>query len=135
VCSRLARRLWAERAGTTAIEFAIIAPALLATLFAAFAAGWALHCNESVDFATQTSSRGLIANPAMTQSQLQTQIQSQLASIADSSNLVVTLAEDPTTASPRLAHVNVAYTHTLGAPLLSAIKYTYNVKSTVTLAP
>lgn len=133
--NRLASWLWRDRAGTTAVEFAIIAPAFLATLFGVFALGWSLHCNESVDYAAQATARQLIANPSLTQSQLLSQVQTALSPIADPTNLALTLTEDSATTSPRLAHVTVAYTHTLAGPYLPSLKYTYNATSTVTLSP
>lgn len=135
MCSRRVRRLWGDRSGTSAVEFAIVAPAFLALLFGVFALGWALHCNQSVDFAANVAARGLIADPSLSQSQLQTQVQNLLSTFADPSNVTVTLTEDAATASPRLAHVSVAYTHLLAAPFTSSLKYTYNASSTVTLAP
>jgi Flp pilus assembly protein TadG len=135
VCSRRLLGLWRDRRGTSALEFAIIAPAFLAMLFGVFELGWALHCNQSVDYATNVAARGLIADPSLSQSQLQAQVQGLLTTVADPTNVTVSLTEDAATASPRLAHVSVAYTHVLAAPFTSSLKYTYNASSTVTLAP
>ena len=132
---RLWGGLWGDRAATGAVEFAIIAPAFLALLFGVFELGWALHCNQSVDWAVQTTARQLVGTPSLTQAQLQSQIQSQLTGIADPSQVTVSLAEDPVGASPRLAHVSATYAHTIGVPFLPSFNYTYNTSSTMILNP
>lgn len=124
-----------DRSGTSAVEFAIIAPVLFALLFGVLELGWALHCNQSVDWAVQNAARKLVVTPALTQSQLQTTVQSMLTNIADPSSVTVSLTEDPAGTSPRLAHVSASYAHTINVPLLSSFDYTYRTSSTMVLNP
>jgi Flp pilus assembly protein TadG len=135
VCNRLIRKAAADRRGTTAVEFAIIAPALVALLFGAFELGWALHCNESVDYAVNVAARELVATPSLTQSQLQSEVQTQLRTLADPTQVTVTLNEDPASASPRVAHVLASYKHTMNVPMLTGFSYTYNTSSTAVISP
>jgi Flp pilus assembly protein TadG len=129
------RSLIGDRAGTTAVEFAIVAPMFLAMLFGVFEMGWAFHCNQTVDYATTTAARSLIANPSLSQSQLQTKVQTLAGQLADNNGISVALSEDASNASPRLARVTATYTHSFTVPFLSAWHYTYNTKSVVTLSP
>jgi hypothetical protein len=104
-------------------------------LFAVFQLGWALHCNESVDYALNIAGRSLVSNPSMTQSDLQTKVQSLLTNIADPSNVTVTLTEDPAGTSPRLAHMTASYAHTVSVPMVNGFNYTYQTTSTTLLSP
>jgi Flp pilus assembly protein TadG len=104
-------------------------------LFGVFQLGWALHCNESVDYALNKAARTLVSNPAMTQDQVQTNVRTLLTSIADPNNVSVTLTEDDPSASPRLAHLSASYVHTVSVPGLTGFGYTYNTSSTTILSP
>jgi Flp pilus assembly protein TadG len=108
---------------------------LFALLFGLFQLGWALHCNQSVDWAVQTAARQLVATPALTQSQLQSTVQSLLTHVADPSSVTVSLTEDAAGVSPQLAHVTASYVHTIEVPFLSSYSYTYNTSSTMVLNP
>jgi Flp pilus assembly protein TadG len=127
--------LWRDRRGATALEFALVAPAFLACLFGVFQLGWALHCNESVDYALNKAARSLVSNPSMTQDQVQTNVRDLLTSIADPSNVTVTLTEDDPSASPRMAHLSASYVHTVSVPGLDGFSYTYQAGSTTILSP
>jgi Flp pilus assembly protein TadG len=129
------RRAAADRRGAGAVEFAIVAPAMIVLLFAVFALGWAFHCNQSVDYALQVVTRELVATPTLTQAQLQSDVQAQLATLADPTQVTVSLSEDSVNASPRLAHVSASYRHTMNVPLLSDFTYTYQTSSTAVITP
>jgi Flp pilus assembly protein TadG len=127
--------MWRDSSGATALEFALVAPAFLACLFGVFQLGWALHCNESVDYALNKAARTLVSNPAMTQDQLQTNVRDLLTSIADPTNVTVTLNEDAVGTSPRMAHLQASYVHTLAVPWMDGFSYTYQTGSTTILSP
>jgi Flp pilus assembly protein TadG len=135
VWSRRLARLTGDQGGASAVELAILAPALFAMLFGAFQLGWALHCNQSVDWAVQAASHQLVGTPTLTQSQLQSTVQSMLNGVADPSQVTVSLTEDPVGASPRMARVTASYAHTITVPFLKAYSYTYNTSSTMVLSP
>lgn len=133
---RLRRGLCGDRRGTSAVEFAIIAPVFIALLLGVFELGWALHCNQSVDWAVQTAARQLVANPTMTNAQLTSSVQSILSNLDYDPNAVtVSLTEDPAGASPRLAHVTASYAHAINVPFINPVSYTYNTTSTMVLSP
>jgi Flp pilus assembly protein TadG len=133
--AKRASRLVDDRSGTSALEFAIIAPVLFALLFGLFQLGWALHCNQSVDWAVQNATRQLVATPTLTQPQLQSTVQSLLTHVADPSSVTVSLTEDPAGAHPQMAHVSASYVHTIEVPFLPPNSYTYNTSSTMVLSP
>ncbi|MEZ5920773.1 MAG: pilus assembly protein [Parvularculaceae bacterium] len=54
---RGARRAAADREGSTAVEFAIIAPTFLALMFSTFEVGWFYFANSQVDGATLEAAR------------------------------------------------------------------------------
>jgi Flp pilus assembly protein TadG len=135
VCSSRLGRLARDRRGTSAVEFAIIAPVLFALLFGGFELGWALHCNQSVDWAVQTATRQLVGTPSLTQPQLQSTVQSLLTNVADPSQVTVSLTEDPAGASPRMARVSATYAHTIDVPFVSSFKYVYSTSSAMVLSP
>jgi Flp pilus assembly protein TadG len=135
VCNRRLGRLADDRGGASAVEFAILAPVLFALLFGVFQLGWALHCNQSVDWAVQTAARQLVGTPSLTQAQLQSKVEALLTGGADPSHVTVALTEDPAGASPRMAQVSAAYAHTIDVPFLSTFNYTYNTSSTMVLNP
>jgi Flp pilus assembly protein TadG len=123
-----------NRAGATAVEFAILAPVMFAMLFGVFQLGWALHCNQNVDFAVQRATRQLVGTPSLTQPQIQANVRSLLTG-PDPSQVTVNLIEDPAGTSPRKALVTAAYAHSIDVPLLNSFSYTYNTSSTMVLSP
>ena len=104
-------------------------------LLGVFALGWAFHCNQSVDYAVQVVTRQLVVTPTLTQAQLQSQIVSQLGVLGDPTQVTVSLTEDPSGSTPRLAHVSASYKHTMNVPLISDFTYTYQTSSTAVLNP
>ena len=128
-------RLWSDAGGATAVEFAMVAPVFVAMLIGVFQLGWALHCNQSVDYALNIAGRSLVSNPSMSQSDLQTHVQSLLTNIADPDSVTVTLTEDPAGSSPRLAHMTASYAHTVSVPLVTGFSYTYQTSSSTLLNP
>jgi Flp pilus assembly protein TadG len=131
-------RLAQDRSGANAVEFAIIAPVFLALLFGVFQLGWALHLNQSVDYAVQNVTRQLVATPSLTLSQVTADVQAQAKQngVADAlQSVTVTLTEDPAGTSPQMALVSAAYVHTIGVPFLPTYSYTYNTSSTMVLSP
>ena len=54
---RIFRRAIADQDGSTAVEFAVIAPAFLALMFSTFEVGWFYFVNSQVDAATLNAAR------------------------------------------------------------------------------
>jgi Flp pilus assembly protein TadG len=106
---------------------------LFALLFGLFQLGWALHCNQSMDWAVQTATRQLVANPALTGLQLQSMVRSQLTGVADPNSVTVSL--NLAGKSPQTAYVTASYVHTIEVPFLPPYSYTYNTSSTMVLNP
>lgn len=125
--------LVADRRGSTAVEFAFIAPAFFALLFGLFQFGWAMHCSSSVRYALEQTSRSLMLNPAITQSQVETAVRSQLETIADPNNVTVTLTQETPSPGVTLVRATSLYQHVVSAPFLG--DYTLNYTHSVSVIP
>ena len=98
------RRFRRATAGSTAIEFAFIAPLLLVTILFLMSVGYILFMMESLDYATQKAARqvrtgyvqGATTNVALTQTQFRTQVICPLLpSMFNCSNVIVNLQAVP----------------------------------------
>lgn len=125
--------LVADRRGSTAVEFAFIAPAFFALLFGLFQFGWAMHCSSSVRYALEQASRSVMLNPAITQTQVQTAVRSRLQAIADPTNVTVTLAQETPSPGVTLVRATSHYQHVVSAPFLG--DYTLNYTHSISVIP
>ena len=110
------RRGLADRAGATALEFAVISPLLITLIFGIWYAGWAFYCGSEVRHAVELGSRVYVFNPNATLSTLQTAVSSHLISVPMSS---VTL--NATTAAVGAAtneHITWSYQTTAPIPFI-----------------
>lgn len=124
------RNLVRNQRGATAIEFAFVSPIFLSIIFSLFQFGWAQHKLSSVRFAMETASRGLLLNPALTQTQLSDAVKAQLADVADD-DVTITLVIE-TTSAGNVAKLTGAYTSHIGVPLLAT--YPFDWTTTVSTA-
>lgn len=70
-----------DTGGSSALEFAVCAPILLALIFGVFALAWAQHSQSSVRFSVEQASRSLSLNPALTQAEIDRMIRNQVPEI------------------------------------------------------
>jgi Flp pilus assembly protein TadG len=89
-------RFSAERSGTTAVEFALIAPPFFALLFAIFETTLFLFAQSALQNAANQAARlfmtGQVQNAGTTQSQFQTQICPLVSALFTCSNVMVNVA-------------------------------------------
>lgn len=123
-----ADRLARDESGATAIEFAIVAPVCLAMMFGILQFGWALHCAASARFALERAMRSVTLNPTMTETQLASAVEADLAAIADPDEVTVTLRRE-TIAGASSAVGTATLTTEVGVPTL----YTYPITFTATV--
>jgi len=85
-----ARRAVADKKGSTAIEFAIIAPTFLALMFSTFEVGWFYFANSQVDAATIDAARlirtGQAQEQGLTKDQFFNQVCPHLAAFGNCTN-------------------------------------------------
>jgi len=112
-------RLCVERSGTTAVEFALIAPPFLALLFAILETTLFLFAQATLQNAAVQAGRlfmtGQVQNAGTTQTQFQTQICPLVSALFTCSNVMV----------------NVAAYSNFGGAVTSAPTLTYNSNGTV----
>lgn len=127
-----ARRFLANRSGASAVEFALVLPALIVLLGGLGQFAWLQHCNSSLRYALATSSRALLLDPKLNQQTLQDMVRGKL-SAADP-DVAVTLVIDTPAGGGKIATLTGGYSHSLQLPLLPAIPFAYQT-SVVTPLP
>lgn len=126
------RRLFADRSGASAVEFALVLPALIVLLGGLGQFAWLQHCNSSLRYALATSSRALLLNPNLTQQALQDMVRAKL-SAADP-DVTVTLVIDLPASGGKIATLTGGYSHSVQLPLLPDMPLAYRT-SVVTPLP
>jgi Flp pilus assembly protein TadG len=124
------RRYRRETGGAAAVEFALVVPVFLAIMMTIWEFGFAQHKLSSIRFAMEQASRSLMVNNALTQSQLQTMVRTQLSSIADN-NVTVTLTST-TVSGATVKKLTGTYTSSIGIPGMATIPISW---STVVSTP
>ena len=82
--------LW-DSSGASALEFALVAPALFLTIAGAAQVGWTLHCAATVRWSLETSARNLLFNPSESADTLKQAMVAKLAGKASAQDLTVTI--------------------------------------------
>lgn len=123
------RSLLANKEGGAALEFALLAPPLIAMLFGTFQLGWAMNSASIVHDALMTQSRALAFNANMTNQQLQTAVRSQVAGLTDR-DVTVTI-DHQVVNGVNSAVATATYTASIQVPLLGSYPVSFN--STVTV--
>lgn len=118
------RDLARDERGAGALEFAILAPVLLTCIFGIIQFGWALHCAASVNFALEEASRTLLLNPNTNAAQLQSKVQSSVASLADGGAVTVTLT-DTVAGGVTVTTATSTYKHAFTVPFLPKYNLTF----------
>jgi Flp pilus assembly protein TadG len=115
--ARLARNL----SGATALEFALITPPLIMTVFGTWYLGWAFNCAGEVRHAVELSSRLYITNSSTTLSQLSTAVSGHLNDVSISQ--VTLAASSQTIGTATVEHITWSYTATAPIPLVSTLSF------------
>ena len=120
------KRKWPFRAvagnesGSTAVEFAIIAPVFFAALFGIAQFGWAFLCGHSVRSAVQKEARLLISNPATTASQIKAAVLDDLDSLINPT-ITIGLSTETVTSGAQLTRVTWTYNHPVLFPFSPSV--------------
>lgn len=128
------RRFAADRGGATILEFAIVAPVLIAMLVGVFNVGFAMYCGAAVRNAIQRSSRVLIMTPATTAATIKTNAQAVLVDVPVN-NLAVTVTTETVTASMQVKRVSWTYDYALWVPFASNSTLSFGSSMVVPMAP
>ena len=112
------RRFAKDASGTTALEFALISPALILLVVGGIQLAWTLHCAATVRWALETNARNLMMQPGETADTLKTAMVNSLAGKATAQNLTVTITPDNSGPSTMLVATSVFQT-TLSVPFVN----------------
>jgi len=129
----LSLRFGRDEAGSSALEFAIIAPAFIVLLIGIISIGWGMHRISTVRLAVEESGRALQVNPGLTQGQLAAMIKDELKSIGGS-NVVVSLSSQTDATGINIANLTAVYEFEISIPLLPSYQFHYTTSVSVPLA-
>ena len=119
------RRRLADTSGATALEFALISPALIMLLVGGFQLAWALHCAASVRWSLETNARNLMFNPTETADSLRSAMLTSLSGKATASDLTVTIGTDNSNAASSMLVATSVYRTTLSIPFVASTPLTF----------
>ncbi len=126
------RRFGAKDSGAAAIEFAILMPVLILFVLATYGLGLAVHHVSSVSYALEDTARTLLLNPTLTQSDLQTVLNSKLAPLGNTTvSLTKTLAKG--VADSDIAVLTVTYNFSIKVPFVATYNGSYSRSANVFL--
>jgi Flp pilus assembly protein TadG len=114
------RAVAGNEAGSTAVEFAIIAPVFFAALFGIAQFGWAFLCGHSVRSAVQKEARLLISNPATTASQIKAAVLDDLENLINPT-ITIALSTETVTSGAQLTRVTWNYSHPVLFPFSPSV--------------
>ena len=118
--------------GTTAVEFAILAPIFFTLLFGIFMLGWRMNSMASVNYALEESSRALQMNNLLSQSQLDAMVKSRVQDLKLTNiNLVLTI--DPPSGGIKIARLTAKYNYDLTMPFIATSVVVYERTITIPL--
>jgi Flp pilus assembly protein TadG len=114
-------RFGGDRSGGAALEFALLGPVVLMFLIGFFQVAWAMYCASTVRYALHNGARALVLNPAMTQSDFQSLVTSQVTPLAQE-NVSVSLTKTSGGTNIQLSQAVATYTYQIVIPFFP----TYN---------
>jgi Flp pilus assembly protein TadG len=130
VFARHVRSLWRQTSGTTAIEFAFTAPALIMLILGIVALGWAINGIASVRHALEMSGRALAVTPTMSASQFEVLVKSKVAPL-DPDHVSTTLTETANSGGIKLMQATASYTFKFTVPFLDEQDLAYTTSIVV----
>lgn len=119
-------------AGTSAVEFAMIAPLLILMIFAIIQLGIAFHKGSSVQWASERVLRMAMVDANVTQAELQAQMDAELADLAGGLDIQVGYAVDRSGAVP-IGRMTVDYAYPVTLPGITTFYARFEVRSSAPL--
>lgn len=103
------RRLGKDRRGTTAVEFAIVGPIIIALMIWITDLGFALYAQNSFNHAVNAVAREIYVDPDLTQSEIETRLKEELSRFGERVTATVT-TETVGSLDYRVIDAHMAYT-------------------------
>lgn len=122
------QRWLACRAGTSAVEFAMIAPLMLLMTFAIIQFGIAFHKGSSVQWASERVLRMVMVDSSVTEADLQAQMDAELADLAGGLEVEVGYVVDSSGTIP-VGRMTVDYAYPVTLPGITTFYARFEVRS------
>jgi Flp pilus assembly protein TadG len=120
-----------DASGATALEFALISPALIMLIIGGFQLAWTLHCAATVRWSLETNARNLMLDPTETADTLKSAMVSAINGAARADDLTVTITQDASNPGSKLAVATSVYRTTLSVPFVTAIPMSFTAVTKV----
>jgi len=129
---RYIRRFGSAQSGVAAVEFAFLMPVLIMFVIGTYAIGLTMHRISSVGYALEETARALQLNPNMTDTQLQSTINQNLAPLGkESVSLTKSVTKDASNAD--VAILTLSYSYVVDTPFVPVYSGTYTRTANVFL--
>ncbi|MHA6287620.1 TadE/TadG family type IV pilus assembly protein [Maricaulis sp. CAU 1757] len=127
---QLPRRFRRDRGGASALEFALVAPALIFIIVGVLQISLALYKGATVQWVTERSLRVAMLDASVDAERLRQDIEAELAALGQDLVIDLDFAVDHSGAVP-VGRVQVGYTHAVHLPLMEPIQARFSVDSSV----
>ena len=121
-----------DRSGAGALEFALVAPALIFLIMATIQISLALYKGSTVQWASERVVRMAMVDEDISAATLQAQLQADLAEMGDDFQVEVSYQVDTTGDLP-IARMQVHYSYPIILPMVEAFRAQFTVDSSVPL--
>ena len=112
------RRVRLDQKGVTALEFALLAPVFLMLVFAALELSVALNNGNTAKWAVKRAARDVLVDNTLTQSEIQSLVDANLARVGSPAAVTVTYTID-TSGSVPVGTITGTYTYDVNVPFLT----------------
>jgi TadE-like protein len=116
----------ASEDGGIAIEFALIAPALFALILGIVQVGMAIFSGSTVQYVVERVARTAIIDDTVTESDLQTMVNDELADFSDNIKATITYSVDSSGTVP-IAHIQTTYVYPVQIPFVPSFDTHFTV--------
>lgn len=130
--STFVRKSAANSDGGAAIEFAIVAPFLIALIAGIFSVGWMMHSISSVRYALAEAGRALQLDPDMTEEALTSLVNAKMEGIGKPGVTISLVIGEPE-GGIRLAQATADYAIVFSVPLLPQFTFDFETSVSVPL--
>jgi Flp pilus assembly protein TadG len=120
-----------SEAGTSAVEFALVASLLFILVLGTFELGLGLYYGLSLRWALETGARNLLITPTTTQAQLESAVRSRLSDIPNGNSVAVSLTLDSSNPAAKVYVATASYTYPMAVPMLPAYNLQFNSRVAV----
>lgn len=124
------RTFLAHHKGGVAVELGLTLPLFIILVIGAIQVGWALHCGSSLRWALERSSRSLLFDPSISETDLRASVLANLHGLPDPERVAVTLSP-ASEAGQQVLRAVAAYPQDLNIPMLPS--HTFWFRASVTI--